>query len=93
MNHIIVKIIDYFDVWGNPKDGFDVNNLCQWQTDFYIDPSILDSKKTLLSWLRSVGYLKPGNGLNALTVTDYHPYYEIERRRTGEPVCRIEVIE
>lgn len=23
------KVVDYFDVWGNEEDGFEVNNLCE----------------------------------------------------------------
>ena len=48
MNKIkVISIIDYFDVWGNPQDGWEVNN--SRHTD--INEIIKDSNEAILQLL------------------------------------------
>ena len=49
------EIIQY-DVWGNPQDGFEVNN--SFSTGIFIDINENDTDKTILKKLKEVGFLK-----------------------------------
>ena len=49
------ELINY-DVWGNPQDGFEVNNA--YSTGIVIDMNENDTDKTILKKLKEVGFLK-----------------------------------
>lgn len=48
-------LINYFDVWGNAKDGWEVNNQCVEIDDLIITNDVTD--KDVLDYLVSVGFL------------------------------------
>lgn len=50
------RIIDYFDVWGNEEDGWEVNNLCVQK--MYLIISDNATNDFILHKLVSIGYLK-----------------------------------
>ena len=50
-----VLVTDFFDVWGNSHDGWEVNNQCH---DVYNTRFKLDSRKSCLKFLKSIDYLK-----------------------------------
>jgi hypothetical protein len=46
-----------YDVWGNKRDGYDVNNV--FETDEVIDiPNVVQSDKALITYLRNIGFMK-----------------------------------
>ena len=49
-------LINYFDVYGNPKDGFTVNDQCTEINDLYIDDSA--TGKEICTYLKQCGYLR-----------------------------------
>lgn len=49
------SLINYFDVWGNAKDGWEVNNLCTEKTGITITDDATD--KEILDYLVHVGFL------------------------------------
>lgn len=54
------KLVDYFDVWGNEEDGWDVNNVCIYyntdETCLRISEDATDEE--ILEYLVQIGYLK-----------------------------------
>jgi hypothetical protein len=84
------KLIDYFDVWGNEVDGYEVNNLCEAGSielgDHFTDNDIL-------SGLIEVGYFKESVTLDMLAIEDCFPFVELYNAKTMEPLCRIELME
>lgn len=84
------EIINYFDVWGNQKDGWEVNNMC---SEGNIELPENYSHKDILKALRDASFLKKGVGLNRVIVEDLHPYYEISQKKDLMPVCRIQILE
>ncbi|MBS5368967.1 MAG: hypothetical protein KHY19_05845 [Coprobacillus cateniformis] len=36
------KLVDYFDVWGNEEEGWEVNDLCTIFDDLYMEDDITD---------------------------------------------------
>ena len=52
------KIIDYFDVWGNQEDGWEVNNLCSLEEEYGIITITSDSTDDeIIDYLIRIGYL------------------------------------
>ena len=50
------QLINYFDVWGNEEEGYEVNNQCIEFDDWYIADDATD--KEILEFLVKSGYLK-----------------------------------
>ena len=48
-------LINYFDVWGNAKDGWEINNQCYEAYDIHIEPDATD--KEILNYLVLIGFL------------------------------------
>lgn len=50
--HVVkVELIDYFDVWGDPINGWQVNNQCsEWCG--YIPEEVFNSREKMLLWLK-----------------------------------------
>lgn len=65
--------VDYFDVWGNKKDGYEVNNLAR--TELYLsftedeEESSYKTRKKCVEALEANGYLITSD-LRRLTVDD-----------------------
>ena len=49
------SLINYFDVWGNAKDDWEVNNLCTEKTGITITEDATD--KEILDYLVQIGFL------------------------------------
>ena len=83
------RLIDYFDVWGNAKEGYEVNNLCTFAiVDFRNYPP---TDTDILKKLKSIGYLKKTCRLASIVDTglgdaDFIDYED----RKGRPVFRLE---
>lgn len=84
------KLVDYFDVWGNLEDGYEVNNLAVVADDIVLSDDVTDQE--ILDFLENMGYLTT-NDLNKIEViswdSDFIELFEIE---TGCPICRLERI-
>ena len=63
------EIIQY-DVWGNPQDGFEVNDA--YSTGIVIDINENDSDKTILKKLKEVGFLKKTAKYNCFEIEVCH---------------------
>lgn len=86
------KLINYFDVWGNKKDGWEVNNLCQEGEPFEL--SLDCTQKDVLAKIKEVGFFKPSVRMNMISFSVWDQYMiEIEQKSTGKPICRLEYIE
>lgn len=75
-------LINYFDVWGNAKDGWIVNNQCV-ECDVHISPDATD--KEICEFLRIIGFLKTSD-MRRLEVEDYGDTIEICERKGHKPL-------
>ena len=80
-------LVDYFDVWGNPEDGFEVNNLSKEFDDLVIADDA--TNEDLVDYLISIGYLTP-DAKGKVEVEDMGDMIEFTVAETGEPICRLE---
>jgi len=87
---IKATLVNYFDVWGNKKDGWEINNLC---TEGEIELPEDFTKKDIVKAIKEVGFFKPTVRMNMVEIEDLYPYYEISQKKDYMPVCRIEIQE
>lgn len=82
------RLINYFDVWGNEKDGWEVNNTCVEFSDLVITDDATD--KDILNYLKEIGFLSTsdrrrvriadgGDRLEIEAVKGYRPLGALER--------------
>lgn len=81
------RLIDYTDVWGNFKDGYEVNNQCIVKEGITIADDATD--KEILNYLVSIDYLIC-NDLRVLKVVSDMDVIEIFRKKDMYPLCRLE---
>ena len=82
-------LVNYFDVWGNAKDGWEVNNQCIEFDDLYITDDC--SKKEILNYLRDTGYLTTSD-MRRLEVIDYGELIEINERKGCKPLYALQMV-
>lgn len=89
-----VKLINYFDVWGNKKDGWEINNLCEEHAgELELHESEQYDYKKILQLLKNVGFLTRTTRINQLHFEDLHDFgVEIYQKKDMMPICRIEFL-
>ena len=83
------RLINYFDVWGNEKDGYEVNNLCTEADDLWIDDD--STLKEIAKFLVQIGFLVTSD-MRKLYFEDDGTYIEIYQRKGMYPLGRLEEI-
>ena len=88
------KIVDYFDVWGNPIDGWEVNNLTSYydtdDTCLRISEDATDEE--IIDFLIQINYLKP-EAKNLVHLESYdNEMIEIVHTKDDYPIGRLEMI-
>lgn len=83
------NLIDYFDVWGNKEDGWEVNDLCTVEEDIVIAEDITDEE--IIEFLININYLNEfaRNGGVYIESSD-DTFIEIFDTETDEPLYRLE---
>ena len=83
-----ILVTNYFDVWGNKKEGWEVNNCCH---DVYnvrrFDPY---NKAATLRFLKRIDFLKKSVRLASLSIEEAENALYISQSRDGCPVCAVE---
>lgn len=87
---IDVNLINYFDVWGNKKDGWEVNNLCKEESMSFRLRDNFDNKE-LFQKLKDVGFIKKGTRFTSIEFEDLSDFgVEFRQKKDGYPLGRIE---
>ena len=81
------RIIDYSDVWGNPEDGYEVNNSTIVKENVEISNDATD--KQIVQLLNDIDYFIC-NDLRVLKVEDNVDWIEVYRKKDMYPLCRLE---
>jgi len=84
------RLVNYFDVWGNEKDGYEVNN----SSIEFDDLIILDNakEKEILNYLVSIGFLTTSDR-RKVRIVDNGDFLEIEAVKNNYPIGRLELIQ
>ena len=85
------RLVNYFDVWGNEADGWEINNLCVEFDDLTISDDATD--KEILEYLKMIRFLNTSD-MRKLYVDSsmYDGVIEIFERKGMKPICRLETI-
>lgn len=76
-------LINYFDVWGNEVDGYEVNNQCVEAEDIVIADDATDAD--IINYLQLAGYLNT-NDASLFEVEDNGDFIEIFAKETMMPL-------
>ena len=88
VNHY--KLIDYFDVWGNAEDGWEVNDLTTVEDDIVIAEDSTDEE--IIDFLIQIEYLKP-EAKELVHLESYdNEMIEIVQTKDDYPIGRLEMI-
>lgn len=86
------KLIDYFDVWGNADEGYEVNNLCTAIEEVEIPFDA--TSEGIIKILKDVGYLQKGADPSELLIETYDGLtLEIFQKSDMYPIGRLDLIE
>ena len=88
VNHY--KLIDYFDVWGNATDGWEVNDLTTVEDDIVISEDASDEE--IIDFLVRIEYLKPEAKENVYLESYDNEMIEIVQTKDDYPIGRLEMI-
>lgn len=88
VNHY--KLIDYFDVWGNAEDGWEVNDLTTVEDDIIITEDSSDEE--IIDYLIQIEYLKPEARENVHLESYDNEMIEIVQTKDDYPIGRLEMI-
>lgn len=83
------KLVNYFDVWGNEEDGFEINNLSNGGT-LEFDTNEFPSKRQMLEALIDFGFIIEKATLKDIEFEDLWPFYEFSESKNGYPLGRLE---
>lgn len=84
-----------YEVWGNARDGFEVNN--RFKTNATIDIDELDSNADIIRSLKSIGFLRRGCRFSSFEI-DREPDYTLYVTQTNQavgglyPICELEAM-
>lgn len=81
------RLINYFDVWGNEEDGYEVNDLCVEETGIFIADDSTDQQ--VLNLLVRIGFLTTDDP-EKVCVINNGDMIEIESVEDGCPLGRLE---
>lgn len=88
VNHY--KLIDYFDVWGNETDGWEINDLTTVEDDIIFAEDSSDEE--IIDFLIQIEYLKP-EAKELVHLESYdNEMIEIVQTKDDYPIGRLEMI-
>lgn len=80
------------DVWGNEKDGFEVNDRYECFEEKVRDNFFSWGDKKVVRWLKDRGLIKSGIHTKSIEIDgDGETYYYINDSRNGRPEYQIEL--
>lgn len=82
------KIIDYYDVWSNEENGYEVNNLCTCATGIEIADDTTDAD--IINYLKSINFLSENATTETVELDGDDFYIELTEKETGYPLGRLE---
>lgn len=82
------SLINYFDVWGNADDGYEVNNLCVEFDDLCITPEM--SNNDIIDYLVAVGFLSSNDHNDYFVDSIDGDFIEIFAIDDMYPLCRLQ---
>lgn len=76
-------LINYFDVWGNARDGWEINNQCIEMDDLVIANDA--TPKEICTYLKNLRMLNTSD-MRRLEVVDWGDMIEVNERKGHKPL-------
>jgi hypothetical protein len=80
------SLINYFDVWGNKKDGYEINNQCIEFSDLIIVDSA--TNKDIVKYLYDIGFLST-HDMRRIDVINHGDLIEVYSKKDAMPICAL----
>lgn len=84
------NFIQYTDVWGNEKDGYEVNDCTTLYENIEL-PNLEDT--TLIKYLKQRNFLTAKANKRNIRIEDMCPSLEVVEKATDYPLGRFEIME
>ena len=88
---MIVTVTNFFDVWGNARDGWEVNNQCH--ADYKVRKFDIHNRAAVLRFLKRIQFLGKAVRLASITWEETDRGYYLEAASNGCPICEVRVEE
>lgn len=85
MEYTKYELINYFDVWGNPEEGYEVNNMCS-EGMVSIPDGIDNKEQVLLDLLIEKDLIKTGVTLDQLSFSYDGSFIEVYEAAKDMPL-------
>lgn len=86
-----VTVTNYFDVWGNAREGWEVNNQCH--DEYKVRKFDIYSRKAVLRFLKRINFLKKTVRLASIRWEETDSGYFLDAASNGCPVCEVRIAE
>ena len=86
-----VTVTDFFDVWGNARDGWEVNNQCH--DDYTVRKFNIYNRAAVLRFLKRIKFIKKTVRLASITWECTDRGYFLDQSSNGCPVCEVRIAE
>ena len=83
----IWRLVDYDDVWGNQKDGYEINHEHVLKKKLEIPDNA--TNKEIVQILNDIDYLITTE-MRKIRLEDYGNFIEVFEKRIDLPICRLE---
>lgn len=86
---VTVELTNHFDVWGNPKDGWEVNNQCiEWRDGVMEDWS----RESVMKLLKAKGFFAKHIRQNQIDWEEGDDCWILSQRKDGMPICMLQEV-
>jgi hypothetical protein len=84
------KLVNYFDVWRDEEDGWQVNNLCHEEGEIVLNNYTSDNE--IVVKLIDFGFLKTGTSPKDIVIWNEYEMIKLFDASNDLPLCRLELI-
>lgn len=83
------ELVNYFDVWGNKKDGYEVNNQCR---EGIVELSDNATNKDIIHTLIDFGFFNETASTKNVEIQDFGDMIELFDKKSQKPLCHLMIV-
>jgi len=86
-----IELTDYWDIWGNEEEGWEVNNIAR--NEYTTRKFDIWDRKKVLQWLKRIEYLQKRVRRDMLEWEETDQGFILYQASNGIPLCEIRLLE